>query len=232
MIFPQSSSCEVTKRKNERNSKSKQRKRYNDILPEMEKIRVFAEENMNFPNEIPFNYQNFPQKIILKFFFITHTHTHWSHAADAFKIPAFFTGSREQPLPILPLPLQLSGVGSGKLPRLGLDRRSRLCRKFCNNSNKISFSHDNYQIKFSTLLIFIKLTLLYKTLWGFAWQEPSNTWRVPSSSLNVVRRNYHCQLLDTAVVSVFPKSVQLLLFKWDLSDICTEYINVSCPLCL
>ena len=26
--------------------------------------------------------------------------------------------------------------------------------------------------------------------------------------------------------------MQLLLFKWDFSDICTEYINVSCPLCL
>ena len=63
MIFPQSSCSEVTKRKNERNSKSKRRNRYNDILREMEKIRVFAEENMNFPNKIRFIHQNFPQKI-------------------------------------------------------------------------------------------------------------------------------------------------------------------------
>ena len=76
MIFPQSSCSEVTERKNERNSKSKRKKRYNDILPEMEKIRVFAEENINFPNKIRFIHQNFPQKITFKIFFLYHTHTH------------------------------------------------------------------------------------------------------------------------------------------------------------
>ena len=164
MIFPQIYSCEVTKRKKREEFEEQTKKALYCYCLEWTKFGYSRKKTSISQTKADLLTEIFPHKITFKkLVYYTHTRAHWSHVSNTFKRPATFAGSQDQTLPMLPLPLQLSGVDRGKLPRLGLDSGSLQCRKSCKNSNKISFSQDNYQMKFSTLLIFIKLTLLYES---------------------------------------------------------------------
>ena len=51
-----------------------------------------------------------------------------------------------------------------------------------------------------------QLSSMIKDITFFNRQETSNTRSVPSTSLNVIRRNYHCKLLDKVLIHMWQKS--------------------------